>query len=130
MFSHKCCVHMQKTACVHVIGVVFIRKKKQKKTAQVYVIGVVFRCEIQQPVYFKEELYFVDTQPFCIRLFHSPFTANLYHLEAVNYNGPNGSLFIPYYYTIPNSEFRIPNSEIRRTNWTLAFTIYFNSANL
>ena len=35
----------------------------------------------------------------------------------------------PYYFTISNSEFRIPNAEIRRTNWTLAFTIYFNSAN-
>ena len=29
----------------------------------------------------------------------------------------------PYYFTILNSE-------IRKTNWTLGYTIYFNSANL
>ena len=49
------------------------------------------------------------------------------------YDGPNGSLFISIIlhnseFRILNSEFWIPNSEIRRTNWSIVFTIYFNSA--
>ena len=36
--------------------------------------------------------------------------------NTVLYDGPNGSLFFSYYFTIPNSGFRILNSEFRILN--------------